>query len=123
MARGGPRFASRKLTMYSRRPLAALDGRTLEARRERQILADLSAHVGDAPSAVQKILIARAARLLVMVEVMERRLIERGETGDLAGRQVIAWTNSLRQVLALLGIERPQQMPKRLADVIKVRAA
>jgi hypothetical protein len=122
MPRGGPRFASRKLSIYSRRKLAAIDGRTLEARRERQIVAELTEHVGGAPSTVQRILIARASRLLVTVENLEKQIIEGGEVGDLAGRQVLAWVNSLRQILSLLGIERPQQMPKRLADVLKVKA-
>ena len=71
---------------------------------------------------MQRILIARASRLLVTVENLEKQIIEGGEVGDLAGRQVLAWVNSLRRILSLLRIERPQQMPKRLADVLKVKA-
>jgi hypothetical protein len=97
--------------MYSTRPLAAIDGRTLEAKRERQIAAELTAHVGGAPNTVQRILIARASRLLVLIEVMERRMIESGEVGDPAGRQIIAWVNAVRQVLALLGVQQPEQAP------------
>jgi hypothetical protein len=109
--------------MWTTRKLTVLDQRTLEARREREILNELIAHVGGKPSAPQKLLISRAARLAVTIELMERRMLESGEFGDLAGRQVIAWTNSLRMILALLGVERPEQLPARLADVIKVRAA
>jgi hypothetical protein len=118
MARGGPRFASRKLGTYSRRPLAAIDARTLEARREKAVAAELTEHVGAQPTVVQKLLIARAARLTVVIETLERQIIEDGKVGDLAGRQVLAWVNSLRQILALLGIGREQQLP-RLADVLR----
>jgi hypothetical protein len=123
MARGGRRFASRKLSIWSRRPLAAIDRRTLEGRREKEVEAELVAHVGGSPSAVQKILIARAARLTVTVELMERRLIESGEVGDLNGRQVLAWVNSLRQVLVALGVEKPEAQVPRLADILRARAA
>lgn len=68
---------------------------------------------------VQKLLIARAAKLVVVIELLERRLIEEG-IGDLAGRQLLAWVNTLRRTLQVLGVERPQQMPKKLADVLKV---
>jgi hypothetical protein len=122
MARGGPRFAARKLTMWSRRPLAVLDARTLEAKRERVIMTELIQHVGGAPSSVQRILIARAARLLIKIELMEKQIIEGGDVGDLAGRQILAWVNSLRQILALLGVKPEQQLPARLADVVKVAA-
>ena len=123
MARGGPRFASRKLSIWSRRPLAAIDRRTLEGRREKEVEAELVAHVGGSPSAVQKILIARAARLTVVIELLERQVVEHGEVADLAGRQILAWIGTLSRILKLLGVERPQQMPQRLADVLKVRAA
>ena len=105
MSRGGPRFATRKLGKYSRRPLAQIDGRLLEAHREKAIIAELTTHVGGRPSSVQRIMIARAARLLVMLESLERQILEEGTIGDLAGRQVLAWTNSLRQVLTALGVE------------------
>lgn len=123
MARGGPRFAKRRLSMWSRRPLTAIDGRTLEARREKEVVAELVAHVGGHPSAVQKILIARAARLTVVIELLERQVVEHGEVADLAGRQILAWVGTLSRILKLLGVERPQQMPQRLADVLRTRAA
>ena len=123
MPRGGPRFASRKLTIYSRRALASVDGRTLEARREKAVFAELGAHVGGHPSAVQRLLIARAARLTVVIESLERRIIEDGKVADLAGRQVLAWVNSLRQILALLGVQRASAQVPKLAEVLKVTRA
>jgi hypothetical protein len=119
MPRGGPHFASRKLSVYSRRPLAAVDARTLEARREKALVAELTAHIGGDPSVVQRLLIARAARFAVIVELMERKIIEKGTPGDLEGRQVLAYANSLRQVLAMLGLERASDRPATLKGYLK----
>jgi hypothetical protein len=123
MARGGPRFVSRKLPPFGKCKVSALDGRTLEAKLERQVTSDLTAHVGGAPSVVQRILIARAARLLVMIEGMERHMLDSGQMGDLAGRQLLAYTNSLRQVLVALGVSQPEQAPTSLKSYVGGKAA
>ena len=44
--RGGPRFAQRRLSLWSKRGFAELDGRLAEAREENRIIADLTHHVG-----------------------------------------------------------------------------
>jgi hypothetical protein len=100
-----------------------LDGRTREAQRGRDVIADLTAHLGGSPSVPQRILIQRIAKLLVVIEVLERRLIEKGEVGDLAGRQYLAWVNSIRLLLQVIGIERSEQAPPRLAEVLKLAEA
>jgi hypothetical protein len=43
---------------------------------------------------VQDLLIARCARLLIVIGILERRLIETGDIGDLAARQIIAFHNA-----------------------------
>ena len=48
--------------------IAKLDGRTREARRLKQINADLVQHVGGTPSPPQRIMINRAAVLLLRLE-------------------------------------------------------
>ena len=111
------------MTPYSKRTLEAIDGRTMEARRAKAITAELVDHVGGDPSAPQRLLIARVVRLVLVIEMLERRIVEGGEVADLAGRQLLAWVNTLRLCLAGLGIERPQQLPTKLADVIRVKAA
>jgi hypothetical protein len=83
----------------------------------------LTAHVGGNPTFPQEVLIRRAARLLVMVEYMERHLIESDEMSDWASRQMLAWVNTLRRTLEALGMDRPQRSPKRLADLISVKVA
>jgi hypothetical protein len=108
--RGGARFAKRRLSVWSKRKVTEIDRRTLEGRREQQVLDELTAHVGR-PSVVQRIIIARCARLTVIVELMERRIVEDGEIGDLNGRQLLAWTNTLARLLTRLGMDRSEQAP------------
>jgi hypothetical protein len=100
-----------------------LDARTLEGKTERRAIRELTAHLGGDPTFPQEVLIRRAARLLVMVEYMERHLIESDEMSDWASRQILAWTNTLRRTLEALGMDRPQLAPKRLADVIRIKGA
>ena len=54
------------MSFWSPRKWGELDGRLVEAREEKRIIADLTRHVGQ-PTIPQKILIKRAARLLVML--------------------------------------------------------
>ena len=107
---------------YSKR-LRRLDGRTREGQREREVIAELTAHLGGKPTTPQLILVQRVAKLLVVIELLERRLIEKGEVSDFAGRQYLAWVNTLRLLLQLIGIERSEQAPARLAEVLKLSEA
>jgi hypothetical protein len=123
MPSGGPRPAKRKINVRRFAVGRELDARTLEGKSERRAIQELTAHVGGNPTFPQEVLIRRAARLLVMVEYMERHLIETDEMSDWASRQMLAWVNTLRRTLEALGMDRPQRAPKRLADLISVRAA
>ena len=51
--RGGPRQSRRRLSLWSKRGFAELDGRLAEAREERRIIADLTRHVGQ-PRSLRK---------------------------------------------------------------------
>jgi hypothetical protein len=123
MPSGGARPARRKINVRRFAVGRELDARTLEGKSERRAIQELTAHVGGNPTFPQEVLIRRAARLLVMVEYMERHLIESDEMSDWASRQMLAWINALRRILEALGMDRPQRVPKRLADVISVKAA
>ena len=97
-----------------------LDGRLVEAREEKRVIRELSEHVGR-PTVPQRILIKRAARLLVMIGQLERRMIEANELGDLGGRQVCALHNALRLSLQAIGLERAEQQVPALADFLQAR--
>jgi hypothetical protein len=119
-ARGGSRPAVRKVQGLRYALGRQLDARTAEGRIEREAIEELTDHVGGNPTFPQRILIRRAARLLVMVE--EVHLIASDEMSDWASRQVIAWSNSLRRTLEALGLNYAQRQPKKLADVLHVKA-
>jgi hypothetical protein len=123
MARaGGPRVARRQLSIWSKRDFGALDARLLEAKEEKRLIRLLSEHVGK-PSIVQELMIRRAARLLLVIGLLERRVIERpDDLGDLACRQLVAFHNALRLTFTALGMERGEA-PKTLQAYIGGRAA
>ena len=118
--RGSSRQARRRLNLWSKRGFAELDGRLAEAYEERRIIADLSRHVGQ-PTIPQKILIKRSARLLVMLSVLERRMIELAELGDLGSRQMVALHNALRLSLQAIGLERAEEEIPSVANFLKAR--
>jgi hypothetical protein len=78
--------------------LAKLDGRTKEARLLQAARASLTKHVS-APNDIQKVLIERAARLMVYLEVMDRQALEDGSMSERNSRVYISWQNSLRLTL------------------------
>jgi hypothetical protein len=106
---GGARVARRQLSIWSKRDFGELDQRLLEAKEERRLIRLLTEHVGR-PSIVQELMIRRAARLLIVIGLLERRVIERpDELGDLACRQLVAFHNALRLTFAALGMEKAEQ--------------
>jgi hypothetical protein len=108
MARaGGPRAVKRNLSLWSTRKYDAIDGRLLEAREEKRLVKALSEHVGQ-PTFPQTLLIKRTARSLVMVSILERRVLERQEFGDLQARQLLALSNSIRLNLVALGLKKAE---------------
>jgi hypothetical protein len=114
---GGARAVRRNLSLWSTRNLDQIDGRLLEAREERRLIKALTEHVGGRPSATQEILIKRTARFVLMLEVLERRVLETKDFGDLQARQMIALSNSARMNLVALGL-KPAEAPKTLQAYI-----
>jgi hypothetical protein len=123
MARGGPRQARRRLSLWAKRNLTEIDGRLMEAREEKKLMRALVDHVGGEPSAPQLILIQRTTRLLLMLGILERRVLETHDLGDLQARQMIALANSVRQNLVALGL-KPTDPPRTLrAYLVEGKAA
>jgi hypothetical protein len=67
--------------------LAKIDGRTKESRLMAAARAELTRHVGGAPTSIQRTLIERAARLMLYIEVMDRETLETGTMSERASRQ------------------------------------
>ena len=85
-------------------------GRTREGRRMQQMRAELAAHVGQ-PSAVQRMLIERAATLSLQLEALDRRMFEGGTLNEHDTRIYLAWSNSLTRTLKALGVAASRVAP------------
>ena len=71
----------------------------------RETRAELVAHVGGNPSAVQAAMIERACQLTLRIVAMDRKFAETGAQTDHDSRTYLAWSNSLTRTLAQLGVE------------------
>lgn len=113
-----------RLKPYSRPPaLAKLDHRTREARFMKERRAELLAHVGGSPSAVQKMLIERACWLSLQVAMLDVKQAEGRDFTPHDVDQYLAWTGSLTRLLRNLGMIGAAQKPPSIRDHIAARAA
>jgi hypothetical protein len=87
------------------RLLEGLDWRTREGQTLIAARAELTAHVGGNPNNVQKVLIERAARLTLYIELMDAKALEAGIMGERDSRSYLAWCNALRLCLREIGID------------------
>lgn len=92
---------------------------TAEGKRLREFHAGLIAHVGGSPSFTQLVLIDRCTMLQQHLTAFDRRAAAEGGLGDLAGRQYLAWQNTLTRTLVQLGL----QASERKADPFELIAA
>jgi hypothetical protein len=80
-----------------------VDRRTIHARRYAEVLVDLAAQLGDAPTKADEILLGRAAALTVMLELSDTTMAQ-GQGIDTA--EYARLTGSLVTVLRQLGLSR-----------------
>lgn len=83
--------------------LAGVDGRSLMARRFREIVTSIGSDLGGDLTEAQRHLIARAATLAIWCEEREGEL---GEGKDFDASQYATIANALRRLLCDLGLER-----------------
>lgn len=98
----------------------AVDGRSVLARRYRDVLAQLVSDLGGDPSEAQSIIARRAATLAVWCEQAEAAMAK-GEALDIATFTTAA--NTLRRLVSDLGLERrARDITPSLRDIIEGRA-
>src|SRR5262249_28068579 len=85
----------------------------MRARRD-----ELVAHVGGRPNGVQRRLIENAVWLSLKLELMNEKLVEGEMFKARDHNHYLAWSNALRRILALLGLQGTTPAPKTLADVL-----
>jgi hypothetical protein len=81
-----------------------LDGRRREAKLMAQLVADLTLHVGGAPSAVQRALIHRAAALHLRLSLMDAQTEPGGGMSEKNAREYLCWSNAYARLLCQLGM-------------------
>ena len=96
--------------------LDSVDGRSVLARRYRDILSSLIADMGGDPSEAQSLIARRSATLAVWCELAEAGMAK-GENLDIA--EFTAAANALRRLLADIGLERRAKdiSPKNLDQI------
>ncbi len=101
--------------------LSGVDGRSLMARRFREITAGIETDLGDDLTEAQRQLVARAATMAIWAEEREAELA-RGEEFD--ALQYSTVSNAQRRLLSDLGLERrSRDVTPHLADYIAGKAA
>lgn len=101
--------------------LATLDGRRREAKLMSQTRAELIAHVGGKPNAIQRRLIERAAVLALRLALMDAKAPD-GGMSEKDAREYLAWSNSYVRTLRELGPAVAEQRPS-LRDYLNSGAA
>jgi hypothetical protein len=96
-----------------------IDGRSKQGRFLRAYERMLAEHLGGNPSAVEKALVARAARLALHVELMdEKSLADGAGMSERDSRQYLAWSNSLARCLRDLGLKSKAATGPSLAEYL-----
>ena len=87
--------------------LAGVVSTSQEGKLLRAIRTDLMRHVGGSPSALQRILIERAAMLSLHIARMDVVVLKNEEMSDQASMRYLSWNNALTRTLCALGLEPP----------------
>jgi hypothetical protein len=96
--------------------LSAPDLRTRYGRILKGVRDDLTRHVGDRPSATQKMLIERAAQLSLRVAMMDDQAATGKALTDHDSRTYLAWSNTLTRTLRQLGLNGAEVGPRSLRE-------
>jgi hypothetical protein len=118
-----------------------IDARSREDKFLRDCEAMLIEHVGGNPSLVQRVIITRAARVALHLELMDEKSLLKGHGFGIHDHNYyVSWSNSLARLLARLGVieptvasqppmivptaePQPQPQPQTLQDVLRAIAA
>ncbi len=84
----------------------------------REVRSELTAHVGGAPSATQRVLIERAVQLTLRLAIMDTKFGETGVQTEHDSRTYLAWSGSLSRAMRDLGLKGAASRPKSLAEHI-----
>jgi hypothetical protein len=84
--------------------------------------AELVKHIGGAPNPAQRALIDRIAMVQVRMAIMDERMFREGDLSEHAGREYLAWANSMSRMLQALGLDSAPAPQPTLADYLASKA-
>jgi hypothetical protein len=87
-----------------------------------KLRADLTAHVGGAPSATQRAMIEQAVQLSLRLALMDEHFAETVEMTEHDSRCYLAWSNALTRLMARMGTKSAAQAPRSLQQHLAARA-
>jgi len=122
-ARSVVRAAKRRRLPENLRATVKLDGRTVAAKMLAAFRAELVAHVGGKPSAVQSALIEQAAQIKLRLFAMDANFAERGEQSAHDAKQYLAWANSMTRLIRQLGLKGAATNGPSLGEYLARRGA
>jgi hypothetical protein len=82
----------------------SIDGRSREGRFLRAFEAELTKHIGGNPTVTQRVLIRRAARAMLRLELFDEKMAA-GEWTDKDGKVYGGLSNSIRLIMRELGLK------------------
>ena len=85
--------------------------------------AELVAHVGNAPSATQRVMIERAVWLSLQIALLDVKQAEGGTFTPHDAAFYISWCNTLTRLMRHLGMRGVAERPKTLAEHLAARGA
>jgi hypothetical protein len=109
-----------KLTPFCKTPdLVKLNRNTASGRFASDLERDLVEQLGGQPTPGQSRLIRQVVLNSLLYETLCERAIRDEDMGDLAGRQLLAWSNTIRRDLRTLGLDQaPGRAAPRLSDLL-----
>jgi len=112
------RAAGRRRMPENLRTTVRLDRRTTASKVTETFRAELVAHIGGKPSAVQSALIEQGVQLKLRLFAMDSAFAERGAQSAHDTRTYLAWNNSLTRLLRQLGVKGVAEKAPSLADIM-----
>lgn len=96
----------------------AATGNSRLGRLYMRLRAELVGHAGGAPNAAQRALIDRIAMVQVRMAIMDEKMFRDGDLSEHAGREYLAWANSMSRMLQALGLDGAPAPQPTLADYL-----
>ena len=95
----------------------SMDGRSTHGRYLRRVTAELTGQLGREPTFAESLLIRRAARASLLMDLFDSKIMAGGAWTQVDANTMGGLANSLRLILTSLGLKPAKAKPPSLADI------